>query len=300
MKSTHILSRCLLVVSIVVLIATITGGFLPGTRGFVASAWWILLAGSVGLASLGFLCGRRRRTPVDGGGVAFISYKREDLELAKVVERELSARGVQTKLIDGLLDVSTETELKAVLEGEVRAADSVVVVLTARSLKSPWVGFERNAGDTMLPTVVYVVDGLSILRALVCTHFMHKSASFKGFRAVSATRRYVKYKSRNAMDLVAKYVRLSAASGDGKLSLEKFALSFLSLDLLVANALIGFCENRYLRSGGATRWRVLRAGSAVVHATFAGSALLMVVALISLALVIFPMSLFIFVASHFE
>jgi formylglycine-generating enzyme required for sulfatase activity len=74
----------------------------------------------------------------------FISYKKEDLELADRVVKALQTEGFSVWWDDGL---TPRTAWDATLEREIAAATTVVVLWTPRSIVSDWVRTEAHYGD---------------------------------------------------------------------------------------------------------------------------------------------------------
>ncbi len=206
-----------------------------------------------------------RPPPREGPGAAdapdaFVSYNHKDIDEARAVRDALQAAGLRAALIDRILDVSGDDELRRILREQILAARAIVVLLTPRSLRSDWVGFERTVGETRLRTIVYLYHGVSLFTALWRTHFLPRAETFRVHAALTARRRYVRYDAAGGdwLTLLRGHVAATRWRGADRLVLGQLLLSYGSLDQMAANALFNAVENRALLRPASKVWRAMR------------------------------------------
>jgi hypothetical protein len=184
----------------------------------------------------------------------FISYNHRDVELARFVMGALRADGMQPTLVDTILDARDDDHLKQILRDAVALNGSVVVVLTDHSLQSNWVGFERVLGDSQCRNVIYLLRGVTYIRAVRKTLLLHKAASFKMIRSVKATRRYVTWDPDGKWTQLVRAYAAAADDTPGR-SARKLLLSVGTLDMLFFQWFFDFIESRAItRPGRLWRW----------------------------------------------
>jgi len=96
----------------------------------------------------------------------FISYKKEDRELAERVEKALNGAGY-TSWWDNAIHPRESWD--AIIEREIEAASAIVVIWTPRSVKSEWVKIEANYAKTRGKLVPLMAETCTIPLAVSLT-----------------------------------------------------------------------------------------------------------------------------------
>jgi hypothetical protein len=207
----------------------------------------------------GFMRGKSsfKDVPLDHRSTLFISYNHKNLELAQQLQSDLRGAGADAELIEAILDVQTDEELRSILKSQILNHPAVVVLLTPESLMSNWVDFERTLADTSLVSIIYARNRVNRFRSLWATHFLPRSKSFRAVRMLKAQRRYVDYPGENAVALITGYLDLAIQNAEGLSPLRQFLASFTSLDKLFFNWLFNKVESRVILAPGSGLWRAV-------------------------------------------
>ncbi len=203
-----------------------------------------------GFVRLGKLKDSTAKTP----RTLFVSYNHKNLDLAKALQEEIRGAGVDAELIDAILDVQSDEQLKSILSTRILNHPAVVVLLTPESLKSDWVSFERSLADTSLVSLIYACNRVSRFKALCTTNFSPSNKSFRAVKMLKAQRRYVTYPSDGAGKLILGHVEMAINLADGISPVRQFLGSFTSIDLIFFTWLFNAIDTRVIQNRESRTW----------------------------------------------
>jgi hypothetical protein len=176
------------------------------------------------------------------------------LELAKQLQGELQGAGINVELIDAILDVQSDEEVRSILKSRLLSHRAVIVLLTPESLRSQWVAFERALADSSLVSVIYACNRVGLFRALWVTNFLPRGKSFQTVRMLKAQRRYVTYPTGNATELISGHVELAVQHAEGISPVRQFMASFTAIDRMLFTLLFNQVEKRMILAPESSLW----------------------------------------------